>query len=177
MSRIGKMPIPVVKGADVQIANTVITVKGALGTLTQDVGERVRIVREGETLLVEPVDESAEANAMSGTVRALVSNMVNGVTKGFERKLTLVGVGFRAQAQGQSLNLSVGFSHPVVHQMPEGVKCETPTQTEILIKGADKQRVGQTAAEIRAYRPPEPYKGKGIRYADERVILKETKKK
>lgn len=177
MSRIGKMPIPVVKGADVQIANTVITVKGALGTLTQDVGERVRIVREGENLLVEPVDESAEANAMSGTVRALVSNMVNGVTKGFERKLTLVGVGFRAQAQGQSLNLSVGFSHPVVHQMPEGVKCETPTQTEILIKGADKQRVGQTAAEIRAYRPPEPYKGKGIRYADERVILKETKKK
>ena len=177
MSRIGKMPIPVVKGADVQIANTVITVKGALGTLTQDVGERVRIVREGENLLVEPVDESAEANAMSGTVRALVSNMVNGVTKGFERKLTLVGVGFRAQAQGQSLNLSVGFSHPVVHQMPEGVKCETPMQTEILIKGADKQRVGQTAAEIRAYRPPEPYKGKGIRYADERVILKETKKK
>ena len=177
MLRIGKMPIPVVKGADVQIANTVITVKGALGTLTQDVGERVRIVREGENLLVEPVDESAEANAMSGTVRALVSNMVNGVTKGFERKLTLVGVGFRAQAQGQSLNLSVGFSHPVVHQMPEGVKCETPTQTEILIKGADKQRVGQTAAEIRAYRPPEPYKGKGIRYADERVILKETKKK
>lgn len=177
MSRIGKMPIPVVKGADVQIANTVITVKGALGTLSQDVGERVRIVREGENLLVEPVDESAEANAMSGTVRALVSNMVNGVTKGFERKLTLVGVGFRAQAQGQSLNLSVGFSHPVVHQMPEGIKCETPTQTEILIKGADKQRVGQTAAEIRAYRPPEPYKGKGIRYADERVILKETKKK
>lgn len=177
MSRIGKMPIPVVKGADVQIADTVITVKGALGTLRQDVGERVRIVREGETLLIEPADESAEANAMSGTVRALVSNMVNGVTKGFERKLTLVGVGFRAQAQGQSLNLSVGFSHPVVHQMPEGVKCETPTQTEILIKGADKQRVGQTAAEIRAYRPPEPYKGKGIRYADERVILKETKKK
>jgi len=177
MSRIGKMPIPVVKGADVQIANTVITVKGALGTLSQDVGERVRIVREGENLLVEPVDESAEANAMSGTVRALVSNMVNGVTKGFERKLTLVGVGFRAQAQGQSLNLSVGFSHPVVHQMPEGIKCETPTQTEILIKGADKQRVGQTAAEIRAYRPPEPYKGKGIRYADERVVLKETKKK
>ena len=177
MSRIGKMPIPVVKGADVQIANSLVTVKGPLGTLQQDVGERVKLVREGDNLLVEPADESAEANAMSGTVRALVSNMVNGVTKGFERKLTLVGVGFRAQAQGQSLNLSVGFSHPVVHSMPEGVKCETPTQTEILIKGADKQRVGQTAAEIRAYRPPEPYKGKGIRYADERVILKETKKK
>ena len=177
MSRIGKMPIPVVKGADVQIADSLITVKGPLGTLKQDVGERVRIVREGDALNVEPVDESAEANAMSGTVRALVSNMVHGVTKGFERKLTLVGVGFRAQAQGQNLNLSVGFSHPVVHAMPEGVKCETPTQTEILIKGADKQRVGQTAAEIRAYRPPEPYKGKGIRYADERVILKETKKK
>ena len=177
MSRIGKMPIPVVKGADVQIANSLVTVKGPLGTLQQDVGERVKLVREGDNLLVEPADESAEANAMSGTVRALVSNMVNGVTKGFERKLTLVGVGFRAQAQGQSLNLSVGFSHPVVHTMPEGVKCETPTQTEVVIKGTDKQRVGQTAAEIRAYRPPEPYKGKGIRYADERVILKETKKK
>ena len=177
MSRIGKMPIPVVKGADVQVADSIVTVKGPLGTLRQDIGERVRLVRDGENLLVEPADETAEANAMSGTVRALVSNMVNGVTKGFERKLTLVGVGFRAQAQGQSLNLSVGFSHPVVHQMPEGVKCETPTQTEIVIKGADKQRVGQTAAEIRAYRPPEPYKGKGIRYADERVILKETKKK
>ena len=177
MSRIGKMPIPVVKGADVQVADSIVTVKGPLGTLRQDIGERVRLVRDGENLLVEPADETAEANAMSGTVRALVSNMVNGVTKGFERKLTLVGVGFRAQAQGQNLNLSVGFSHPVVHQMPEGVKCETPTQTEIVIKGADKQRVGQTAAEIRAYRPPEPYKGKGIRYADERVILKETKKK
>ena len=177
MSRIGKMPIPVIKGADVQVADSIVTVKGPLGTLRQDIGERVKLVREGENLLVEPADETAEANAMSGTVRALVSNMVNGVTKGFERKLTLVGVGFRAQAQGQSLNLSVGFSHPVVHQMPEGVKCETPTQTEIVIKGADKQRVGQTAAEIRAYRPPEPYKGKGIRYADERVILKETKKK
>lgn len=177
MSRIGKMPIPVAKGAEVQIANSLVTVKGPLGTLKQDIGAHVRIVREGDNLNVEPVDESAQANAMSGTVRALVSNMVHGVTKGFERKLTLVGVGFRAQAQGQSLNLSVGFSHPVVHSMPEGVKCETPTQTEILIKGADKQRVGQTAAEIRAYRPPEPYKGKGIRYADERVILKETKKK
>lgn len=177
MSRIGKMPIPVVKGADVQIANSIVTIKGPLGTLRQDIGERVRLVREGDELLVEPVDETAEANAMSGTIRALVSNMVTGVTKGFERKLNLVGVGFRAQAQGQNLNLSVGFSHPVVHQMPEGVKCETPTQTEIVIKGADKQRVGQTAAEIRAYRPPEPYKGKGIRYADERVILKETKKK
>ena len=177
MSRIGKMPIPVVKGADVQIADSLVTVKGPLGTLQQDIGERVKLVREGDDLLVQPADESAEANAMSGTIRALVSNMVTGVTKGFERKLTLVGVGFRAQAQGQSLNLSVGFSHPVVHAMPEGVKCETPTQTEVLIKGADKQRVGQTAAEIRAYRPPEPYKGKGIRYADERVILKETKKK
>ena len=177
MSRIGKMPIPVVKGADVQIADSLVTVKGPLGTLQQDIGEHVKLVREGDELLVEPANDSAEANAMSGTIRALVSNMVTGVTKGFERKLTLVGVGFRAQAQGQTLNLSVGFSHPVVHKMPEGVKCETPTQTEIVIKGADKQRVGQVAAEIRAYRPPEPYKGKGIRYADERVILKETKKK
>jgi large subunit ribosomal protein L6 len=119
----------------------------------------------------------AEANAMSGTMRALVANMVNGVSKGFEKKLTLVGVGYRAQAQGDKLNLSLGFSHPVVHQMPAGVKVETPTQTEIVIKGADKQKVGQVAAEVRAYRPPEPYKGKGVRYADERVVIKETKKK
>ena len=129
------------------------------------------------TLKFEAANDSREANAMSGTLRALVNNMVNGVTKGFEKKLSLVGVGYRAQAQGDKLNLSLGFSHPVVHQMPQGVKCETPTQTEILIKGIDRQRVGQVAAEVRAYRPPEPYKGKGVRYVDEVVTLKETKKK
>jgi large subunit ribosomal protein L6 len=128
-------------------------------------------------LKFSPANDSREANAMSGTLRALVNNMVNGVTKGFEKKLSLVGVGYRAQAQGDKLNLSLGFSHPVVHQMPAGVKCETPSQTEILIKGVDKQKVGQTAAEVRAYRSPEPYKGKGVRYVDEVVTLKETKKK
>jgi large subunit ribosomal protein L6 len=177
MSRIGKMPIPVVKGADVQIADEAITIKGPLGTLRQSLGENVRIVREGEELLVTPNGESTAADAMSGTIRALVANMMNGVTKGFERRLNLVGVGYRAQAQGATLNLSVGFSHPVIHKMPEGIKVETPTQTEIVIRGADKQKVGQVAAEVRAYRPPEPYKGKGIRYSDERVVLKETKKK
>jgi large subunit ribosomal protein L6 len=137
----------------------------------------VKVVNDNGTLKFEPVNESREANAMSGTMRALVANMVHGVTKGFERKLTLVGVGYRAQAQGDKLNLSLGFSHPVVHQMPSGVKAETPSQTEIVIKGINKQQVGQVAAEVRGYRPPEPYKGKGVRYADEVVILKETKKK
>jgi len=137
----------------------------------------VRVKHDGGKVSFEPVDASVQANAMSGTMRALVNNMVNGVAKGFEKKLTLVGVGFRAQAQGQKLNLQIGFSHPVVKDMPAGIKCETPTQTEIVIKGADRQVVGQIAAEVRAIRPPEPYKGKGIRYADERVSLKETKKK
>jgi large subunit ribosomal protein L6 len=177
MSRVGKMPIALPKGAEASIAAEKITVKGPLGTLTQALNGLVNIRNENGTLMFEPANESREANAMSGTLRALVNNMVNGVTKGFERKLSLVGVGFRAQAQGDKLNLSLGFSHPVVHQMPEGVKCETPTQTEIVIKGVDKQKVGQTAAEVRAYRSPEPYKGKGVRYADEVVTLKETKKK
>jgi large subunit ribosomal protein L6 len=177
MSRVARNPVPVPAGIDVQIANGEIGVKGPLGTLKQRINPLVAITRDGAELKFEPVGESREANAMSGTFRALVANMVQGVTKGFERKLTLVGVGYRAQAQGQSLNLSLGFSHPVVHAMPEGVKVETPTQTEILIKGADKQRVGQVAAEVRAYRPPEPYKGKGVRYADEVVVIKETKKK
>jgi large subunit ribosomal protein L6 len=138
---------------------------------------QVIISNENNTLTFVPADESREAVAMSGTVRALVNNMVVGVSQGFEKKLSLVGVGYRAQAQGDKLNLSLGFSHPIVHQMPEGVKCETPTQTEILIKGIDRQKVGQVAAEVRAYRSPEPYKGKGVRYADEVVIIKETKKK
>ena len=177
MSRIGKMPIPVPKGADIQIGADQITVKGPLGTLTQALTPAAGVVREGDQLLVTPGNESVEANAMSGTLRAVVANMVTGVTKGFERRLMLVGVGYRAQAQGSSLNLTLGFSHPVVHALPEGIKAETPTQTEIVIRGASKQKVGQVAAEVRGYRPPEPYKGKGVRYSDEKVVLKETKKK
>ncbi|KMZ13037.1 LSU ribosomal protein L6p (L9e) [Candidatus Burkholderia humilis] len=177
MSRVGKSPITLPQGAEVAIKGDVITVKGPLGTISQPANKLVAVTNENGTLKLTPTDESREANAMSGTMRALVANMVHGVTKGFERKLTLVGVGYRAQAQGDKLNLSLGFSHPVVHQMPEGVKAETPSQTEIVIKGIDKQKVGQTAAEVRGYRPPEPYKGKGVRYSDEVVILKETKKK
>ena len=176
MSRVGKSPIAL-QGAEVALSDERITVKGPLGTITQAANRLVKVVNDNGTLKFEPVDGSREANAMSGTMRALVANMVNGVTKGFERKLTLVGVGYRAQAQGDKLNLSLGFSHPVVHQMPEGVKAETPSQTEIVIKGISKQQVGQVAAEVRGYRPPEPYKGKGVRYANEVVILKETKKK
>jgi large subunit ribosomal protein L6 len=177
MSRVARIPVQVPAGIDVQIANGAITVKGPLGTLAQSINPLVAIIRQGDELLFSAVGESREAAAMSGTFRALVFNMVTGVSKGFERKLTLVGVGYRAQAQGAALNLSLGFSHPIVHQMPEGVTVTTPTQTEILIKGADKQRVGQVAAEVRAYKSPEPYKGKGVRYADEVVIIKETKKK
>src|SRR6201996_5906308 len=171
MSRVGKSPI-VLQGAEVAISDERITVKGPLGTISQNANRLVKGVNDNGTLKFEPVDESREANAMSGTMRALVANMVNGVTKGYERKLTLVGVGYRAQAQGDKLNLTLGFSHPVVHQMPAGIKVETPTQTEILIKGIDKQSVGQVAAEIRAYRRPEPYKGKGVRYSDEVIVLK-----
>ena len=177
MSRVGKMPIAVPQGVDVQITADQITVKGANGTLVRTLNPLVTIVKDGAQLKLAPANDSAEANAMSGTMRALVNNMVNGVSKGFEKKLQLVGVGFRAQAQGTKLNLQIGFSHPVAKDMPAGIKVETPTQTEILIKGADRQVVGQVAAEVRAIRPPEPYKGKGIRYADERVVLKETKKK
>jgi large subunit ribosomal protein L6 len=177
MSRIGKMPVAVPSGVEVAVSAAEVSVKGPLGTLKQPLSPHLRVKREANQVLVEAGDESIQADAMSGTLRALLANMVQGVSKGFERKLTLVGVGYRAQAQGDKLNLSLGFSHPVVHQMPKGVKVETPTQTEILIKGIDKQQVGQVAAEVRAYRPPEPYKGKGVRYADEVVILKETKKK
>jgi len=177
MSRVGKMPIDVPKGVDVQIAADKITVKGSNGTLTRAASNLVKVTNDGGKVVFAPANVSVAANAMSGTMRALVNNMVNGVSKGFEKKLTLVGVGFRAQAQGTKLNLQIGFSHPVVKDMPAGIKVETPTQTEIVIKGADRQVVGQVAAEVRAIRPPEPYKGKGIRYSDERVSLKETKKK
>ena len=177
MSRIGNFPVDVPAGVEVQLSPGEIAVKGPLGTLKQALSAHVGVERVEKQLQFKVANESREANALSGTMRALVANMVQGVTKGYERKLTLVGVGYRAQAQGDKLNLTLGFSHPVVHQMPTGIKVETPTQTEILIKGIDKQVVGQVAAEIRAYRRPEPYKGKGVRYANETVILKETKKK
>lgn len=177
MSRIAKYPIEVPKGVEVTLGATEINVKGPLGAMAQVMLPGVVIEREGDSLHCKAVAGQPNANAMSGTMRSLVNNMVTGVTKGFEKKLLLVGVGFRAQAQGDKLNLSLGFSHPVVHQMPNGIKCETPTQTEILIKGIDRQQVGQVAADIRAYREPEPYKGKGVRYADEHVAIKETKKK
>ena len=177
MSRVGKMPIAVPKGVDVAITADQITVKGSGGSLTRTLNALVTVKNDAGTLSFAPANDSTEADAMSGTMRALVNNMVNGVGKGFEKKLSLVGVGFRAQAAGSKLNLQIGFSHPVVKEMPPGVKVATPTQTEILISGADRQQVGQVAAEVRAFRPPEPYKGKGIRYADERVVLKETKKK
>jgi len=177
MSRVGKMPVAVPKGVDVALTADQIQVKGALGTLSRPLHRLVSLSQDAGALKVLPVDESAEANAMSGTMRALVANMIEGVSKGFERKLSLVGVGYRAQAQGDKLNLQIGFSHPVVKAMPAGVKVETPSQTEVVIKGADCQAVGQVAAEVRAIRPPEPYKGKGIRYAGEKVVLKETKKK
>lgn len=177
MSRVAKNPIPVPAGVEVSLSASAITVKGPQGALSQALHGLVTVQHADGKLQVAPVDASTAANALSGTTRAILANMVQGVSKGFERKLNLVGVGYRAQAQGDKLSLSLGFSHPVEHMMPAGVKCETPTQTEILIKGADKQKVGQVAADVRAYRPPEPYKGKGVRYADEVVSLKETKKK
>jgi large subunit ribosomal protein L6 len=177
MSRVAKNPVVVPSGVEVTVSADKISVKGPQGTLTQVLKGDVKIEREGDKLLFNATNESAQADAQSGTIRALLANMIAGVSKGFERKLTLVGVGYRAQAAGDSLNLTLGFSHPVVHKMPKGVKVATPSQTEIVLTGADKQQVGQVAAEIRAYREPEPYKGKGVRYADEAVILKETKKK
>jgi large subunit ribosomal protein L6 len=177
MSRIAKNPVAVPAGVEVTMATSEISVKGPLGTLKQALTADVSVTREGDELLCKAANSSKHAHAMSGTIRALLANMMHGVTKGYERKLTLVGVGYRAQAAGETLNLSLGFSHPVAHKMPAGVKVETPSQTEVVIKGADKQQIGQVAAEIRAYREPEPYKGKGVRYADEVVILKETKKK
>ena len=175
MSRIGNNPVPVPPKVEVTLAAGEISVKGPLGTLTRQYGPSVSVERSGETLVFKAAGD--EDGAMQGTLRALVANMVKGVTQGFEKRLTLVGVGYRAQAAGDRINLSLGFSHPVVHAMPKGVKVETPQQTEIVVKGIDKQQVGQVAAEIRAYRPPEPYKGKGVRYADEYVKIKETKKK
>jgi large subunit ribosomal protein L6 len=177
MSRVGKMPITVPQGVDVAIKDDQINVKGALGALALTQNALVTIKNDAGKLTFAPANDSRQANAMSGTMRQLVNNMVTGVTKGFEKKLNLVGVGFKAQAQGAKLNLTVGYSHPVVLDMPAGIKVETPTPTEVVIKGSDRQRVGQIAAEVRAVRPPEPYKGKGIRYSDEKITIKETKKK
>ena len=175
MSRIAKKPITVPSGTDVTIAGQAVSVKGPKGNLTMNLHEAVSIKQDGTELTLSPSEDSAMA--MTGTMRSLVNNMVVGVSEGFEKKLELIGVGYRAQAQGNKLNLSLGFSHPVEYAVPEGISVETPSQTEILVKGADKQKVGQVSAEIRAYRPPEPYKGKGVRYSDEYVVRKEAKKK
>ena len=177
MSRVGKNPITVPAGVEVTLAANQVSVKGPLGTLKQTLSSDVTVQREGEHLQCTAANDSMQANAMSGTIRALIANMVQGVSKGFERKLTLVGVGYRAQAAGNTLNLTLGYSHPVVYKMPAGVTVATPSQTEVVLKSSSKQQEGQVAAEIRAFRSPEPYKGKGVRYDDEVVILKETKKK
>ncbi len=177
MSRVAKMPVSIPQGVDIAIKEDQINVKGALGTLALTQNAHVVVKSEDGKLTFAPVNDSREANAMSGTMRQLVNNMVVGVTTGFQKKLNLVGVGFKAQAQGDKLNLTVGYSHPVVMAMPAGITVTTPTPTEVVIKGSDRQRVGQIAAEVRAVRPPEPYKGKGIRYSDEKITIKETKKK
>ena len=177
MSRVAKRPVVVEKGVEIDLKGSALTVKGPKGTLSLACSPEVEVVNEGEELTVTARSGSRFARAISGTTRALISNMITGVSAGFERKLELVGVGYRAAAQGNKLNLTLGFSHPVVYEVPEGVTVETPSQTEVLVKGVDKQRVGQVAAEIRAFRSPEPYKGKGVRYSDERIVLKEAKKK
>ena len=177
MSRIAKYPIAVPDKVQVTVDKSEVTVKGPMGTLKQAIDPRVVVKLENNQVTFAAADESQEANALSGTMRANVANMVAGVKDGFQKKLALVGVGYRAQAQGNKLNLSLGFSHPIAYALPEGIKAETPTQTEIVIKGVDRQKVGQVAAEVRAFKPPEPYKGKGVRYSDERVVIKETKKK
>ena len=177
MSRVAKMPVSIPQGVDVSIKQDQISVKGAGGNLSLAINALVKISNNDGKLAFEPANDSREANAMSGTMRQLVNNMVVGVSKGFEKKLNLIGVGYKAAASGSKLNLAVGYSHPVNFEMPAGITVATPTPTEVVIKGADRQVVGQLAAEIRAVRPPEPYKGKGIRYADEKVTIKETKKK
>ncbi len=177
MSRVAKNPVVLPAKVEVAISADSIAVSGPLGKLSHQLCGAVKVAREGDAITFVAANDSQHSRAMSGTVRAVVANMVRGVSEGFTRKLTLVGVGYKAQAQGAVLNLDLGYSHPVNHKMPAGVTVETPTQTEIIIKGADKQAVGQVAAQVRSYRKPEPYKGKGVRYADEVVIIKETKKK
>jgi large subunit ribosomal protein L6 len=177
MSRVAKRPVELISGVSAAIAGGELTVKGPKGSLALAINTEVEVTQEGDSLAFAPRSGSRFATAMAGTTRALVQNMVTGVSAGFERKLELVGVGYRAQAQGRKVNLSLGYSHPVEYEVPEGVDVETPSQTEILVKGIDRQRVGQVAAELREFRPPEPYKGKGVRYSDERIVLKEAKKK
>ncbi len=177
MSRVANNPVDLPSGVQVNIANGMLSVKGGKGTLELQMHEMVNIVNEDNQLKLSTSKESKEAVALAGTFRALVSNMVTGVTDGFEKKLELIGVGYRAKAQGSTVNLVLGYSHPIDYTLPDGITAETPTQTEIVIRGVDKQKVGQVAAEIREFRPPEPYKGKGIRYANERVFRKEAKKK
>jgi large subunit ribosomal protein L6 len=177
MSRIAKQPVIIPKGVSADIKGQTLAVKGPKGELAVELHSDVKVEQNGEALAVSRVAGGRVANAIAGTTRALVQNMVRGVHSGFERKLELVGVGYRAQAQGNKLNLTLGFSHPVVYQVPDGIAVETPSQTEIIVKGIDKQKVGQVAAELREFRPPEPYKGKGVRYSDERIVLKEAKKK
>jgi len=177
MSRVAKNPIPLPAGVEVAIAGRRITVKGGKGSISHDLHPDVEVRQEGSELKVAARSEAQGARAQSGTARAVLANMVTGVSAGFERRLTIQGVGYRAQAQGRTLNLSLGFSHPVEYALPEGIEVQTPSQTEIVVKGVDKQQVGQVASEIRAFRPPEPYKGKGVRYANERVRQKEAKKK
>ena len=177
MSRIAKKPVEIVSGAEITVSGQTVTAKGKQGSLSIDLHETVSVVEDNGTLNFSPNNDSKGAMAMAGTMRSLVNNMVVGVTTGFTKQLQLVGVGYRAQMQGNVLDLSLGFSHPVKYAIPEGITIETPSQTEINVKGADKQKVGQVCAEIRAYRPPEPYKGKGVRYSDERVVRKEAKKK
>ncbi len=176
MSRVAKRPVDVHKGIEVGLEGNVLTIKGPKGSLSLECHSEVEVVNDDSGLAVSPRSGSRFSRAMAGTTRSLISNMVVGVSAGFERKLQLVGVGYRAKAQGQTINLTLGFSHPVSYEVPEGVTVEAPSQTEILIKGIDKQQVGQVAAEIRNFRPPEPYKGKGVRYSDERIVLKEAKK-
>ena len=177
MSRVAKRPVTLTKDVTVEVAKGTLTVKGPKGSMSMPLRPEIEVTQADGGLQVSARSGSRVANAMAGTTRALVQNMVTGVTAGFERKLELVGVGYRAQAQGKKLNLTLGFSHPVEYPVPDGITIETPSQTEILVKGIDRQRVGQVAAELRRFRPPEPYKGKGVRYSGERVVLKEAKKK
>ena len=177
MSRVAKNPVELPNGVEFSQSGSSVTIKGKNGALSMAVNHEVELNQDDNTIRIAARSGSRFSTAMAGTTRALLANMVRGVTDGFEKKLELVGVGYRAQAQGKKLNLTLGFSHPVVYQVPEGITVETPSQTEIVVKGADKQVVGQVAAEIRGFRPPEPYKGKGVRYANERVVMKEAKKK
>lgn len=177
MSRIAKAPVELPQGVEFSQSGMTVSLKGSKGQLSMDLNSEVEVKQEDNSLLIAPRSGSRFATAIAGTTRSLLANMAHGVSEGFEKKLELVGVGYRAKAQGSTLNLTLGFSHPVVYDVPEGVSVETPSQTEVIVKGTDKQKVGQVAAEIRRFRPPEPYKGKGVRYANERVVMKEAKKK